>query len=201
MCTVQEAERVDHLTEEAIERYLLEPDRFEAPELERVYAHLKVCSRCRSVHDFLKDFYARLGESESVQHEGAEDHLNKKKPLPEPTILHPMRDIPEFALSPGTRITVLAAETSSHSSHRFSTKAALVSEKEKILMRIVHDRLENRYRMYLIAEDVERIRNTKVSIPALGIDLTTNEHGVADFALEPSREEPDWKNIQAVLVS
>ena len=187
-----------HLSEESIERYLLEPDRLSSPELERAYTHLKDCPRCRAIHGFLKDFYARLNES-SVAEEVTPEH--QQTDFAHPVILRPMKDIPEFILGPEARITVLAAESVTANTQRFDTKAALVSEQDKVLMRIVHDRLENRYRMYLIAEDMERIKIAKVSIPALGVDLTTNEHGVAEFVLAPTREEPDWKTIQAVLAS
>lgn len=192
---------MDHLPEELIERYLLEPDRISPPELERVYAHLKDCPQCRSVHDFLKDFHARLLEASRAEGNMDESGSRANSSFGRPVVLHPIRDVPDIALEPGARITVLAAETSPANAHRFTTKAALVSEKDKLLLRIVHDRVENRYRMYLIAEDAARTRGTRVSIPALGVDLTTNEHGVAEFVLSASREEPDWATVQAVVAT
>ena len=192
---------MDHLAEESIERYLLEPDRFSDAELYVMYTHLKECPRCRSIRDFLEDFYARLEEASSREAGGAVPASPEKTNFAHPVILRPMKDVPEFRLGPEARITVLAAESVVANTHRFTTMAALVSEREKVVMRIIHDRLENRYRMYLIAEDTERVKHTKVSIPALGIDLVTDEHGIAEFVLAPSREEPEWNTLQAVLAS
>jgi hypothetical protein len=192
---------VDHLSEETIERYLLEPNRLASLELEDIYAHLKDCPRCRSVHDFLKDFHARLSAPETSMVEFPTVRSDQKKPFAKPIILNPMKEIPDFIPGPEARVTVLAAETTTASTHRFITKAALVSEKDKLLLRIIQDRQDNRYRVYLIADNEDRVRNAKVSIPALGVDLETNEHGIAEFVLAASQEEPDWNTLQAVLAS
>lgn len=190
---------MDHLSEEVIEKYLLEPDRMSPPDLEKVYAHLKDCVRCRSLYDFLMEFHGQLAEASPVEGQGA--GTTGEWSFRKPVVLYPIQNAAEFTPELGPGITVLAAETSPANALRFTAKAALISEKEKLLLRIVHDRMENRYRMYLIAEDADRTRNTRVSIPALGVDLTTNEQGMAEFVLAPSSKEPDWEAVQAIVAT
>ncbi len=88
------------------------------------------------------------------------------------------------------------AEEASGSFQTFST---LATEGGNVLIRVIGNRETGRGRVYILSDDPERTAWAVVSFPELGLDLVTDEHGIATFDLPEHTAPGEWADVTALL--
>jgi hypothetical protein len=137
-----------HYTETEIERLIAQPD--------AVDLHLSECDSCRDRFTFLRRLRR---EYEATSHEPGDSRIDKLVArLSGRTIyhLHPCTIQPDMN-SVGTRsgVVVLAAQDASRATGRYEPMGTFVEKDERILVRVIHDKQEHRYALYLMTEKPE----------------------------------------------
>ena len=188
-----------HIEEYMLERFVLSPQHMDAKTTLAVQSHIDQCTACRETVQFLKSFYTDLKSLDYTASPRTERFLQSLFPSTAVIHLKPFRPQPEAASSDARYITVLAAMTEQAVQHRFQTRATLASEQDGTLVKILHDNVANSFKLYILANDDRRRKHALVSIPALSIELVTNEHGQSSFSLPEAMGETDWNSVTAFL--
>ena len=188
-----------HIEEQLLERSALRPDKLSEAEEKAVKAHLETCAACRETADYLRSFHRDLKELQYAEPPRISKLVRSLFPVPNVILLHPFQHEPGVGTLDTKYTTVLAAMTQDTLEQRFETVATLVSEKENALVRIMHDREENTYKLYVRAEDARKRDHVIVSFPELSTDLVTDQHGQDSFRLPESSHVRNWNSMNAML--
>jgi hypothetical protein len=188
-----------HIDENMLEQLLKRPDSLSANDRESLDRHLASCSVCRDTIDFLRSIHAELDGTIYPGHPRVRELLDSLFPRAHIIPLTPYRYVPDPPPVEGNSITVLAAMSSDTAEMRFETVATLVSEKDGALVRILHDRSVNQFRVFVNVEDDSKRDHAIVSIPSIPLELVTDSNGQATFEIPRERIPLDWRGLNAML--
>jgi hypothetical protein len=188
-----------HIEELILEIYAHHPEKLDAEGRRTVQAHLNICTACRSIANFLHEFYASLAALNDTVSPPVEALVGKLFPAASIIPLYSFRPQHKAELFDSRYTTVLAAMSLDAPRLRFATVATLASEPQKILVRILLDNEANTFKLYVLADEPRKREHAIVSFPSLAVDLATDEKGQVTFELSKAQMPENWATLEAVL--
>lgn len=172
-------------------------------EIER---HLAQCSSCHAVYFWLKEYYedfnATAREEERERVAGYLDELWNETPGHPGLIPLQQLDYPEEeqAEDEERSMVVLAAKSKKSPEHRYVQVVALGSSKDQVLARILYDRHEKQYQLYLLSgRDDASVQHAILSLPEWNLELVADQKGKLKFGRSEELLNADWAETQAYL--
>ncbi len=188
-----------HLEEHVIETYVARPQSLGLNVQHDITAHLELCPACRSIADFLREFYEEWEHTKERFSPEVDEFVAKLFPSAHIVPLYAYRPEPAQSFASDAYTVVMAAMTSRPATQRFETVATLASEQKDTLLRILRDRASNTCRLYILAEDRRKYAHVIISLPDLAIEAVADENGRATIALAEQSMPENWENIKCVL--
>lgn len=190
-----------HVNEQKLDLYILKRGAVEESLRVEVEAHLNHCAACTKIFEFLKSFYSELEEYQDVDADMVERIIQNEPRSSNVIELHPFK--PQLGLEAvnSQYLTVLAAMSNQPAQQRYQTVSTLASEKDKALVRIMYDRTEVRYHLYVNTKDPRQCRHAIISFPALSTDFVTDGDGKVSFPAAQQMREKDWSSTECVLLT
>lgn len=188
-----------HPKESTIEAYLRAKHLMDAALQQSVAEHLNNCEACRTIADFLGDFYDQFEKMEIRSLEWDDKFTNRLFSDAHVLPLYPYRaELKPDVASDGYAV-VLAAMSPKPAPHRFETVAVLASARQDMLVRLLRDHDNNLFRLYVITEDQRRCAHALISFPELRVEVKTDEKGQAIFALAETAVPVNWEQTPCML--
>jgi len=185
----------DHL----IQRYVRNPksvDPFIATQLQY---HLLSCRSCMGVADAYRDFIKIFAEVEPLRVRKIERHLARLFPEETLMVLKPIEQVlPDLKIQEPHEL-VLAAMTPVATSAFGSNLATYASSEHETLARIMQGEEPGLFRLYVISSDPARMKDVIFAIPALEIDLVTDQRGKGVFRIDQALGAVNWGRYEPVL--
>lgn len=185
-----------HIDEITLERYLRAPDTLPKDTIASTREHLQSCPVCSKAHEFLRSFYFEVDSRPYVQTPKASTFLNSIFRVTRVIPLYPLAHKPGAATVPPGITTVLAADTALE--HRF-VSFALHSEEENIVARILHDKVQGTYKLYVLTDDVRKREYGIVVFPELSLECVTDMDGFVEFTLPAGLQAKEVAGMPALL--
>lgn len=169
-----------HCDEQLLERFLLDSNRLDDTVRRDIQSHLEACPVCAGTLEFLRSFYEEYRSTRDVTSKGIDRLMPLLFPSDNIIPLHP------FHYTPGPRqddryTTVLAAMTNEKGGQRFHTVATLTSESQGTVVRMVYDRSEESFKLYVHSDDPQKREYAIISVPEIGTDFVTDKKGQVTF--------------------
>lgn len=188
-----------HPEENTIEAYLRAKHLMDAALQQSVAEHLNNCEACRTIADFLGDFYDQFEKMEIRSLDWDDKFTNRIFPDAHVLPLYPYRtELKPDAASDGYAV-ILAAMSPKPAPHRFETVAVLASARQDMLVRLLRDHDNNLFRLYVISEDQHKRAHALILFPELGVEVKTDDKGRAIFALAETAVPVNWEQTPCVL--
>jgi len=182
-----------HYTEEQLESLIRESADAETD------PHLRTCPMCRSKHQFLSQFHRALKDELAKPVDPKIERLAQRG-RSNIIQLSPYQAKPDVSqLGVGERTLVLAAQHVEKEKGRYAAAVTFASEPTKTLVRVVLDRLENTYRLFILSEKVEHMRHVLITVKTADgppLWLVTDAGGVCSLSATETR---DWKRTLVLL--
>jgi hypothetical protein len=185
-----------HLSENIIEQYILKSPDIDLEQNNIIERHLTKCSSCSAVYDLLLSFYKDFNEYISASSR-TQDRLDSFVATQYPVL--PLMPLHVPGIYPAGYTTVLAALTPTQDYGRFKTIVTLASEKEQALVRIIHDVETNKYKFYVLTEDLGRKSYAILSFPEIAADFVTDERGQLEIDIKPADSGKSWTFRRGIL--
>ncbi len=126
-----------------------------------------------------------------------------QKHIPPPVLILPpfqhAADVPLPGERPGG--FVLAAQTDPAEDARFTNVATFAVGSAHVLARIMKDRRENSYRLYILSDDPELSRHVLVGVGGAPKDSPLVETDATGMALLKLEEHRDWSTSYVVVIT
>jgi hypothetical protein len=190
---------MNHIAEDILERYLVHPETLREGEERFIEEHLATCSICSEIAAFLRAFHEEFASLRYTEHPRVRKLVDDAFPAGNVIALHPFRYTPDMPSHRPEYTTVLAAMTESATTQRFSPVATYASEQEKAVLRILHDNVEDVFKMYLQTDEPRKREFSMVSFPELPAELVTDNAGHVEFKLPPESQPAAWDALHPVL--
>ncbi|MBI3194480.1 MAG: hypothetical protein HYZ34_08460 [Ignavibacteriae bacterium] len=180
----------NHLTELELDRIARDSARLSVSEKN----HVDLCDICKEKLEFLQQYYLTLeGEMLKPISERVETLSRKitRSNIIEFKLYQPQIDLNKLTRTDNT--IVLAAQHVAEDTSRFVNVATFASEQTKTLVRVVEDRVEQKYSLHLLAENPILSQFVLVGIvddSGRSFFVPTNEQGIASLS---SQEIIEWK--------
>ncbi|MFU8860560.1 MAG: hypothetical protein ACNA8K_09060 [Cyclonatronaceae bacterium] len=185
----------DHL----ILRFVRNPQSLDPFMATQLQYHLLSCAACRGVVDSYRDFITIFGEVKPVRQRFIERHLNRLFPEETMMVLRPIEQVlPDLKLSEPEGL-VLAAMTPVAAPAFGSNLATYASSEHETLARIMQGEESGLFRLYVISSDPDRMSDVIFTIPALEIDIVTDERGKGVFRVDEALGAVNWGRYEPVL--
>jgi hypothetical protein len=162
--------------------------------------HLRTCPMCSEKLDFFLQFYTCLGDELQQRHGASASPLRESSDI---EVVIPFSVFQPFAHSGaeqfGDSELILAAKEMSNSSDRYKTVATFSCPNPPAVLRVLEDRHEHHYKIFVLSELSEVRSRVKVAITDDGgraFAATTNEAGMA-FITVP--EGFDWAHAHVAV--
>lgn len=153
-------------------------------------AHLAECPLCREKLDFLARFHEAISKVSQEPQDPRVEALVQRLSGRNVIRLHSFVSQPDLSqLGVRSDVVVLAAQGGAEGAGRFVTVGSFAGEREHVLLRVVHDRDNHRYSLYLLTKKPEAARHARLIITVQGGVLreeVTDASGVAILEEDPS---------------
>ncbi|MEX0721400.1 MAG: hypothetical protein WD059_12080 [Balneolaceae bacterium] len=166
------------ISEHIIEQYIRFPQELSLVERKEVSFAIKHSQEAKKIYSFLKEYYQEFDRLFGVQ-----------------TNIIPLQ-VAEYK-NDKTGPVVLAAMTPETTTQVLKTKAILVSEERKTLVRILENQLSHSLQFHIISEQKNQVERAILSLVHPEMDLVTDENG----KLKNVRELSDvhWESVSTLL--
>jgi hypothetical protein len=161
---------------------------------------LQTCDTCRRKLEVLRQFYVELAHTLREPEHLRIEELSKSQ---SPNIIrlrayHPQPDM--STMGADDHIHLLAAQTTTDTPAAIVLRATYASAKDKVLVRVLEDRVALQYQLYILSEE-EAIRAHVL----IGIGTTASVEFIATnasgLAILPISETIDWPNVSIVVLT
>ena len=190
--------RHKHLTEEQLEKIALQFNNTNNEEIDNT--GLQSCDYCKNRLQLLIDFYNQLDENISEPAFGKVDKLAKSLSDTNRISLEYFRASVDSSLPEEKRMIVLAAAHRQDDNSRFATIGTYASEPDQILIRVLEDRSEKTFNIFILSENQQYSCN----IILLVTDINDMIHSIAanaeGTAMLSGDVEIDWKNTKIIIL-
>lgn len=190
---------MDHITDELLERFVVEPARIDPHLRTSIEDHLSICDRCTSTKTYLAEFYSALTQGEETHHEGRETFLRAISRGHATIPLAPFTHNPDLSLLRGPYATVLAAMSERPTRKRFVTFATLGSETHAVVVRLMCDHERGLCLVFVHSDDIRNRAHVVLSVPDKGLEIVTDASGQATLSISGSVEAKEWTGVSGVL--
>ena len=146
-----------HITDEILNIYLLDSSVLEKRKVEEIELHLSKCKECKKFYEEMKSFYIDLNELENK-----EQHSYKLESL------YSESDEKNNLMS-------LAAQDAEEVEKGFRYFNTYATAEKLILMRAFKDISTGEFIIYLVCENVEKIKNALVNIQGIDEDFVSDK--------------------------
>jgi hypothetical protein len=182
-----------HYTEEQLEALIRRPSAAEADD------HLRVCPMCKSKHEFLMQFHEAFAE-ELVKPVDARIERLAQQRSANIIELKPYQasvDISQIGI--GEKTLLLAAQHIEEDTARYVAVGTFASLEAKTLVRVVHDRMQGTYRIFVLAQDLDHMRHVLVVIRRTDGQTTRLVTDASGMSVLNVTDAPDWKNCLVLV--
>ena len=160
------------ITDEILHEYILNPtilDKSIINEIaKRVSGSEVFKERVDNIRDFYDDYY-KLSDNNN-------DNIDTTKKT-RSIRLHPLFSKHVYKeLHPK-----IAAQSKETGADNFNYIRTFASARNLVLIRLLYNPITNVYRLFLIGDDMNIFKNTKVKIPELNLDLISDNNGIVDI--------------------
>lgn len=166
------------ITEHKIEQYLRFSYELTKEEMEEIKEVLEYSEEAQKMYAFLKQYYDELDRVSGI----------RSYVIP----LKTKKDTPQFS-----RPVVLAAMSAEKKAASLVTKATLISEEHKTLVRVLEDQSDHTLQFHVIGERPDNNERAILSVVKHNVDLVTDNRG----KLKNVRELSDihWNEVSTLL--
>jgi hypothetical protein len=151
--------------------------------------HLRECEFCREILDELQALNQCIEQSSMTDlplaAQRKADELYRAALAAHIIDLKPLTDILSLAAA-------LAADGATGEDAEVRNLATLYAENPEVVLRLMHDRRQERGYLQLISPDPALVANVLVQVPELSWELLTDESGRADMEIDQPR---DWNKL------
>jgi hypothetical protein len=165
------------ISEHKIEQFIRFSYELSREEKEAIKREVETSEEAQKIFQFLSDYYEELDKTNKLSAHLIPLNIFKEKQHPGPV--------------------VLAAMSTEIEESTLTTKATLVSEEHKTLVRILENRKNKSLQFHVIGEDIDRNRHAILSLVQQEIDLVTDQYGKLKGVQELS--DIKWDEVPALL--
>ena len=160
------------ITDEILHLYVINPELVESELISEIERNIKNSPEFSERLEKIKLFYRKFEKTSNAE-------PDSNKPPEDPSI------ITLFPLSTESLDTMayakLAANNDAEPKDLYKYVKTFVSARNLVLIRLHHNFAKNKYRLFLISEDMTNVANVKIKIPELKMELTSNSRGIVEL--------------------
>jgi len=190
-----------HCDEQLLERFLLDSSKLDDVVRGDIQSHLEVCAVCAGTLEFLRSFYEEYRSTGDLATKGIDRLMVGLFPSGYIIPLHPFLYTPGPQQPDDRYTTVLAAMTDEKGGQRFHTVATLTSESQGTVVRMVYDRSEESFKLYVHSDDPQKREYAIISVPEIGADFVTDKKGQVTFRTADKSLQRGLGSLSGVLLT
>jgi hypothetical protein len=191
-----------HYTEIEIEKLTSDTTEGKSQDISNTDEHLKTCLSCKQKYEFFQKFYTNLKDELNKPVDDRVTELINSLSSSNIIYLKPYSAQPDFSkLGVGVNSYVLAAQSMNEEIVRYKSTATFAAEHENTLVKIIDDKTEKIYQLFVLSENDKHRNNVLVGIAEPDKDkllFPTNNNGIVHF---PYSSPIDWKNTTLILMT